>query len=661
MNHSNVFGGEDMPTIANDDVAGLMALRNYAYDIDQPGPSHDQGGTIPGHESTEPESKAQNQTNTVDIEGGQVVEPEHEQQEHQTTDSNHFEFDDLFNLAGSPDRMCDADLAPKNPQTHNFENAQASSSSEVAYNTNLVQSSQQFRTPQSATTDGNGELKQSPPDYNADLDIENADDRAFYEAFAAYTAGPRVEPSQPYSDQSNMNPGVTQDLQATTGYSTSNAYTSSAPSGQPPGNSAITRPALMTWSLQNDPTRNDGSVEIKDERQNYKDPSDIVTLQFSSSKEANDYRPDRRPMPFDPTIPRTIYERQECVIKLIKAMRSFECATDNWGMIKPFATKKFSDRKIEICCWNILDCCIVRQEAGPFLTPEEEALKNKTRKNKQNFSERFGDMLRILRTRKTVCRHLLDPYYLLQFVDDPNSCLSRVDSNKTLNAKKKQTIDAGKKVIAKRAADDDGAAEDEARRSLASPFSTPKREVLASSSSSNPAYVNQQIPPTVLQHLSQPSVGLHQQSPQTSPMVRLQPQVTQQFASGAQPAYHTYPVGNFEARSSVGFHQDQMCTPGSGVVGNIPHSNMNPTASPIYSNILSPPKSPWDQTYPNVNQSSQYPPKSPSMPSAMPQFPSPSVSSEITAAWQPKSCKPSRKRSADISHRPESPLKKMRH
>lgn len=30
MNHSNVFGGEDMPTIANDDVAGLMALRNYA-------------------------------------------------------------------------------------------------------------------------------------------------------------------------------------------------------------------------------------------------------------------------------------------------------------------------------------------------------------------------------------------------------------------------------------------------------------------------------------------------------------------------------------------------------------------------------------------------------------------------------------------------------
>ncbi|DAA73609.1 TPA_exp: Uncharacterized protein A8136_4638 [Trichophyton benhamiae CBS 112371] len=651
-----------MSKFASDDVAGLMALHNYAYDIDQSGPSHDQGGAVDGEESTELEFKAENQTNAVDAEGGQeIVEQGQEQQEHQTTDNNLFEFDDLFNLTGSPDRMCDADLAPKNPQTHNFENAQASSFSEVAYNTSPVQSSKQFRTPQSATTDGTGELKQSPHDHNADLDTENVDDRTFYEAFAAYTAGPQVEPPQPYPNQNNMNPGVTQDLQTATGHSTSNVYSSSPPYDQAPGNPAIARPALMTWSLQNDPSRNDGPVEIKDERQNYKDPSDTVTLQFSSSKEANDYRPDRRPMPFDPTIPRTTYERQECVIKLIKAMRSFECATDNWGMIKPFATKKFSDRKIEICCWNILDCCIVRQEAGPFLTPEEEALKNKTRKNKQNFAERFGDMLRILRTRKTVCRHLLDPYYLLQFVDDPNSCLSRVDSNKTLNAKKKQTIDAGKKVIAKRAAEDDGAAEDEARRPLASPFSTPKQEALASSSSSNPAYVNQQMPPTVQQHLSQLSAAFHQPSPHTSPMVRLQPPVTQQFSSGTQPAYHTYPVGNFEARSSVSFRQDQMCTPESGVAGNIPPANMNTMASPIYSNILSPPRSPWDQTYPNVNQASPYPPRTPSMPSAVLQFPSPSVSGEVTHACQPKSRKPSRKRSADTSDRPESPLKKMRH
>lgn len=284
----------------------------------------------------------------------EIVEQGQEQQEHQTTDNNLFEFDDLFNLTGSPDRMCDADLAPKNPQTHNFENAQASSSSEVAYNTSPVQSSKQFRTPQSATTDGTGELKQSPHDHNADLDTENTDDRTFYEAFAAYNAGPQVELSQPYSNQNNMNPGVTQDLQTATGHSASNVYSSSPPYDQAPGNPAIARPALMTWSLQNDPSCNDGTVEIKDERQNYKDPSDTVTLQFSSSKEASDYRPDRRPMPFDPTIPRTTYERQECVIKLIKAMRSFECATDNWGMIKPFATKKFSDRKIEICCWNIL-------------------------------------------------------------------------------------------------------------------------------------------------------------------------------------------------------------------------------------------------------------------------------------------------------------------
>lgn len=45
------------------------------YDIDQSGPSLDQGGTVDGQESTEPQLKAESQTNAVDVEGGQGVFP----------------------------------------------------------------------------------------------------------------------------------------------------------------------------------------------------------------------------------------------------------------------------------------------------------------------------------------------------------------------------------------------------------------------------------------------------------------------------------------------------------------------------------------------------------------------------------------------------------
>ncbi|EFQ96968.1 hypothetical protein MGYG_00012 [Nannizzia gypsea CBS 118893] len=654
-----------MSKISNEDIAGLMALRDYAYDIDQAGPSYGQGDTFHGRKCTKP--KAKNKPNAVDAECSlEIVE---KKQELEATNNTLFEFDDLFNLTGSPDQMCDADLAPKNLQTHNnIEQANASSSLEIAYATNALQSNKQLQTPQSVATDGSGEIKQSPLDYNIEMKNTEEDHR-FYEGFATYAVGPHVAPLQPCVDQEdNMNPGKTQDFQATTlhqpavDYSISDAYSASPRPVQALGNSSIPGPELMTWNTQDTPSHNDGAVEVKDERYSYKDPSDLVILQFSSSKEANDYRPDRRPMPFDATIPRNAYERQECVIKLIKAMRSFECATDNWGMIKPFATKKFSGRKIEICCWNILDCCIVRQEAGPFLTPEEEALKNKTRKNKQNFAERFGDMLRILRTRKTVCRHLLDPYYLLQFVDDPNSCLSRVDSNKTLNAKKKQTIDAGKKVIAKRAAEDDVAAEDEAQRPLASPFSTPKQEVSVSSSSSNLGYLNPPVALSAQQHLGSAHADFHQLSPQVSPIMGMQPQLIQHSASGAQLPYHVHPVGSLDARSSTGFHQGQTYTPRSGAATNASRSNMGTMASPIYPNILSPPRSPWNQTYSNAIPSSQYPPRTPNMLSATPHFASTSVSSEVTPGPQPKPArKASRKRSADIPNHLESSAKKAHH
>ncbi|KAK2746997.1 hypothetical protein FQN57_002569 [Myotisia sp. PD_48] len=229
----------------------------------------------------------------------------------------------------------------------------------------------------------------------------------------------------------------------------------------------------------------------------YRDPWEDIVLQFNSAQEANDHRPDKADyVPKLENIPRTLEEKKVKVLQLIRAMRSLEDATDNPGMIKPFYLKKFSLDKMEVCAWNLLDAAIRRQQFGPFLTPEEESMKNRSKKNNQDFNARFRDMIRILRVRKTVCRHLLDPYYLLQYIDDPNSCLSRVDANKSLNAKKKAAIEAGKKVLSKQkvqaakanaaaGAGDESAAHTEqvdetpetvqpGEASLASPFTTPK-------------------------------------------------------------------------------------------------------------------------------------------------------------------------------------------
>ncbi|KAM5433524.1 hypothetical protein MferCBS31731_007030 [Microsporum ferrugineum] len=680
MNHDHLFTEEERANFSPQEIANLMALCNYMNGIETSAvAASEQEGDSQGQQSAEYKLENQAKAMEADIQGN----IEHKD-EHPAMDSVAFDFDDLINLTGSPDRMSDADLAPKHQQAQSsYQNAHTSSISEMAHpSTMLPETILGTKDSGSVVSDGCGQLKQSPPDYDMDMVAGSMRDHPSPQE-PKDPSIPQIAASHPYVNQNFTCPEIAQAHQVTsipqpiTNYSGSQTYAAvPLPQHIHINNTVPSGPAPLdgAWSAA-DTNKNLGrregtfkgnspAIEPKDERANLRDSIEPIVLQFSSSKDANGYRPDRRPMPVDPTVPRTVSEQKECVVSLIKAMKSFECATDNWGMIKPFANRKFSDRKIEVCCWNILDCCVLRQDVGPFLTPEEESLKNKTKKNKQNFAERFQDMIRILKTRKTVCRHLLDPYYLLQFVDDPSSCLSRVDSNKNLNAKKKQAIDAGKKVMASKGADDEGATQDGVPHTLASPFATPKHEA-GTASSSFPSHSGLKIIPGVeAPHPAQQPVRFHQLSPQASPMISMQSPAAGQSVPGPSVVYPTYPAGNFGATPFIGYHPGHAYNSAGGAAGNIVQTQVGTMVNAPQVNATSPPRSPWNQAYSNTMPSSQYQisPRTPSMPSTVSKYPTPPVSSGSTPYCQAKQAhKASRKRSADASDRSESPVKKGRY
>lgn len=60
------------------------------------------------------------------------------------------------------------------------------------------------------------------------------------------------------------------------------------------------------------------------------------------------------PLPEDPTLPQTQRQKQAIVKEMCKAMLSLEHATDNEGMLKPFRNHKYSEERIETCCWETL-------------------------------------------------------------------------------------------------------------------------------------------------------------------------------------------------------------------------------------------------------------------------------------------------------------------
>ena len=52
-----------------------------------------------------------------------------------------------------------------------------------------------------------------------------------------------------------------------------------------------------------------------------------------------------------------------------------------------------------------------------------------------------------MKTRKAICKRLLEPYYMHRFVDDPTGSRKLVAANQSLNKRKGEIIDYGKKAM----------------------------------------------------------------------------------------------------------------------------------------------------------------------------------------------------------------------
>ncbi|OJD16185.1 hypothetical protein AJ78_03617 [Emergomyces pasteurianus Ep9510] len=200
-------------------------------------------------------------------------------------------------------------------------------------------------------------------------------------------------------------------------------------------------------------------------------------LQFSCAEEANAWRAFEVHVDYDPTIPKTLEVKRKIVTEMLKAMKSIDYAEDNEGMIRPFREHKHSPIRMEIVCWNILDSCISRHENGPLLAIYDGKAKNSGQLS--TFRERMEKIIECLWTQKTICKHLLDAYYLFTFVDDPICAKNRVVANKNLNKRKGEVMNAGKKALGHSRTNSKSAPAkhtSEVHEGPCTPFSTPRRE-----------------------------------------------------------------------------------------------------------------------------------------------------------------------------------------
>ncbi|PWY91728.1 hypothetical protein BO94DRAFT_617059 [Aspergillus sclerotioniger CBS 115572] len=147
----------------------------------------------------------------------------------------------------------------------------------------------------------------------------------------------------------------------------------------------------------------------------------------------------------DDTLPTTDIQKRAIVKALTNAMLSTKSAEDNPGMVKPFHEGKFGSARVEAVCWELLESVIARHTSGSLLACY--GIKRKGSGESMTFTERMTRILQCLSTQKTICKHLLDPLYMHQFVDDPLSAYKRVIANKTLNKRKGEVMNAGKQVL----------------------------------------------------------------------------------------------------------------------------------------------------------------------------------------------------------------------
>ncbi|RAL01268.1 uncharacterized protein BO80DRAFT_444714 [Aspergillus ibericus CBS 121593] len=170
-----------------------------------------------------------------------------------------------------------------------------------------------------------------------------------------------------------------------------------------------------------------------------------IETKYSSVTEAREANRASSGLQGNDILPTTDLQKKAIVKALTNAMLSTENAEDNPGMVKPFKEGKFGSERVEAVCWELLESVIVRHTSGSLLA--SYGIKRKGTGESMSFYERITRILQCLSTQKTICKHLLDPLYMHQFVDDPVSAYKRVIANKTLNKRKGEVMNAGKQVL----------------------------------------------------------------------------------------------------------------------------------------------------------------------------------------------------------------------
>lgn len=127
---------------------------------------------------------------------------------------------------------------------------------------------------------------------------------------------------------------------------------------------------------------------------------------------------------------------------LVNAMMDMKDADDNLSMQDTW--KKMSKQKpdrVKQVCAQLLALVDQTTLTNEPLTSKKPMYPYPT------MADRLMSLDHMLRTQKTVCKHLLEEPYICQVVDDPTQATKRVVNNRRVNDQKSKTIKVGRKAL----------------------------------------------------------------------------------------------------------------------------------------------------------------------------------------------------------------------
>ncbi|EXJ55225.1 hypothetical protein A1O7_08151 [Cladophialophora yegresii CBS 114405] len=173
---------------------------------------------------------------------------------------------------------------------------------------------------------------------------------------------------------------------------------------------------------------------------------------FDSELEAEKYRERLLPLKqeADFTIPQTAADKKAHVKVLFKAFKCVpaECL-EGENIKRPFINHIHDNVMVECLCWEILRRCIQRSEVLSNLVETYEPDKYKFKKfMDKDFEQRFDAIVNAMARSKSLCKHMYDVPYLFKVIDDPQTNVERIDSNRKLNGQKAVVMKRGKEAVA---------------------------------------------------------------------------------------------------------------------------------------------------------------------------------------------------------------------